>query len=451
MTLGELAELIPGATLAGNPETRFSHVTTDTRSIPDQAVFFALRGERFDAHDFAAQALEGGALALIVEKQLDLDVDQIIVADTRLALGAAAAGWRYRMKTPLIAVAGSNGKTTVTQMIASILAAAAGEEGRLATRGNLNNDIGLPLTLLRLRPEHRLAVVELGMNHPGEIEYLAGMAQPNVALVNNAQREHQEFLGSVEATAHENGSSISALPPDGIAVFPADDPCASIWHNLAANRQVLDFGFRRPAAVTASFAPSPVGMHLNLKTPQGLIEINLRLAGAHNAHNAAAAATAALAAGITPDRIRKGLESFSPVSGRGVIRDNGAGTTVIDDTYNANPDSVRAAIELLGTLAGTRILILGDMGEVGEQGPEFHKEIGEYARIQGVHALLALGDLSRSSVEAFNDHNESAGEHFSAIEPLIERALQCAIANTTILVKGSRFMKMERVVEALCS
>jgi UDP-N-acetylmuramoyl-tripeptide--D-alanyl-D-alanine ligase len=205
-------------------------------------VFFALRGDRFDAHDFADQAVAGGALALVVERALDLDIPRIVVPDTRLALGAAAAGWRARFDIPVIAVTGSNGKTTVTQMLASILAADAGEEARLATRGNLNNDIGLPLTLFRLRPGHRHAVVELGMNHPGEIAYLARMAQPTVAIVNNAQREHQEFMGTVEATAHENGAVIAALPAAGIAVFPADDACAPIWRELAGPRRHLDFG-----------------------------------------------------------------------------------------------------------------------------------------------------------------------------------------------------------------
>ena len=447
MTLGELANMIPDARLIGDNSLVFRDVSTDTRTLPPGCLFFCLRGERFDAHDFADQAVAGGAVALVVERRLDLDVPQIVVPDTRLALGSAAAGWRARFDIPVIAVTGSNGKTTVTQMLATILATAAGEAGRLATRGNLNNDIGLPLTLLRLRPEHRYAVVELGMNHPGEIAYLASIAQPTVALVNNAQREHQEFMGTVEATAHENGAAIDALPADGVAVFPNDDDCAQIWRQLSGDRRCLDFGFRQPAAVSARFHPAPGGLQLELTTPAGPIACRLQSSGAHNAHNAAAAASAALAAGIAPDVIRQGLEAFTPVNGRGVIRKAHGGATVIDDTYNANPDSVRAAIELLAALEGVRILVLGDMGEVGEQGPKFHAEIGGYAREQGLHALLALGGLTQASISAFND---PGGQHFVEIECLIEKARQLAGHGATVLVKGSRFMKMERVVQALC-
>ncbi len=334
-------------------------------------------------------------------------------------------------------------------MLAKILATAAGEDGRLATRGNLNNDIGLPLTLFRLLPEHRYAVVELGMNHPGEIAYLARLAQPTVALVNNAQREHQEFMGTVEATAHENGASISALPADGIAVFPADDPCAPIWRELAGTRRILDFGFRQAAAVQASFTTVAGGIALELQTPAGPLNLRLKLAGAHNAHNAAAAATAALAAGLAPEVIGRGLEAFTPVAGRGVIRRTAHGATLIDDTYNANPDSVRAAIDLLASQSGPGILVLGDMGEVGAQGPEFHAEIGHYARERGVEGLLALGELTRAAVSAYNDHDGQSGRHFDDIEALIGQARAGAVAGTTVLVKGSRFMKMERVVQAL--
>jgi len=449
-TLGELAQWIPGATLMGNPDLHFEQISTDTRNLPPHCVFFALRGDRFDAHDFADQAVAGGALALVVERALDLDIPQIVVSDTRLALGAAAAGWRARFAIPVIAVTGSDGKTTVTQMLASILAAAAGEEGRLATRGNLNNDIGLPLTLFRLRPEHRYAVVELGMNHPGEIAYLARMAQPTVAIVNNAQREHQEFMGTVEATAHENGAVIAALPADGTAVFPADDACAPIWRELAGPRHCLDFGLHQPASVTAIYESLADGMQLTLTLPAEVLEVHLRLVGAHNAHNATAAATAALAAGISHQAIKQGLEDFAPVSGRGVIRQTPGGATIIDDTYNANPDSVRAAIDLLASLEGSSILVLGDMGEVGEQGPEFHAEIGDYARERGLTALLALGELTRASVSAFKDGGHGGSKHFAALEELTEEARQLATPGTTLLVKGSRFMKMERVVQALC-
>lgn len=450
MTLAELAALIPQSVLHGEPAQTFSQVSTDTRALPGQCLFFALKGERFDAHDFAHEAVAQGAVGLVVRQRLALPVPQIVVPDTRLALGLAAAGWRKRFSLPLITVCGSNGKTTVTQMLASILAVACSECGRLATRGNLNNEIGVPLTLFRLGGQHRAAVIELGMNHPGEIDYLAQLAQPTVALVNNAQREHQEFMGTVEATAHENGASIAALPPDGVAVFPADDPCAPIWRTLAGERKIMDFGFVEPATVRARYTPAPQGMMLGLDTPLGSLEIPLQLVGAHNAHNAAAAATAALAAEIPPSAIMEGLSRFSPVAGRGVIRQTLSGATLIDDTYNANPDSVRAAIDLLAGLAAPRILILGDMGEVGLQGPEFHTEIGAYAREKGLDALLALGVLCQHAVAAFNRDEQQAGQHFADIESLVKAAEKAASAGGNLLVKGSRFMRMERVVQSLC-
>ncbi len=446
MRLSELTALIPQATLLGLDRT-FNEVSTDTRSLSDHALFFALRGERFDAHDFADQAIAQGAVALVVEKRLPIDAPQIIVEDTRAALGAAAAGWRARFKIPIISVTGSNGKTTVTQMLAAILLEEGGDEGRLATRGNLNNDIGLPLTLFRLRESHRYGVVELGMNHPGEIAMLATLAKPDVAVVNNAQREHQEFMGSVEATAHENGASISALPNSGVAVFPADDPCAPIWRQLAGDRTVMDFGFHHPAAVKAHFKRIPEGLELLLETPKGPLKCEVHLAGEHNAHNAAAAATAAIAAGIPLESIQKGLEGFKPVSGRGVMRRSIQGATVIDDSYNANPDSVRAAIDLLANQHGPAILVLGDMGEVGSMGAEFHREIGAYAFERGLRALLGHGDLCRHAIEAFEGPH---GRHFEAIDALIECAQDLASPGATLLVKGSRFMRMERVVKALC-
>ena len=386
MRLSDLTALIPQATLLG-PDRTFNEVSTDTRSLSDQALFFALRGERFDAHDFADQAIEHGAVALVVENRLPIDAPQIIVEDTRAALGAAAAGWRGRFKIPIISVTGSNGKTTVTQMLAAILLEECGEEGRLATRGNLNNDIGLPLTLFRLRKSHRYAVVELGMNHPGEIAALATLAKADVALVNNAQREHQEFMGSVEATAHENGASISALPKTGVAVFPADDPCAPIWRELAGERPVMDFGFHHPAAVKAQFKQIPEGLELHLETPKGRLKCEV------------------------------------------------------------NPDSVRAAIDLLANQNGPAILVLGDMGEVGSMGAEFHREIGAYAFERGLSALLGHGDLCRHAIEAFEGPH---GRHFEAIDALIDCAQDLASPGATLLVKGSRFMRMERIVKALC-
>ncbi|HEU0202155.1 MAG TPA: UDP-N-acetylmuramoyl-tripeptide--D-alanyl-D-alanine ligase [Burkholderiaceae bacterium] len=445
MTLAELALGLPGAVLHGDGTARFARVSTDTRSASAGCVFFALRGERFDAHDFVAEVVQRGAVGVVVERQLEVALPQIVVADTRRALGQAAATWRARFNMPVIAIAGSNGKTTVTQMIGHILAQAYGAANRLVTRGNLNNEIGVPLMLFELEARHRAAALELGMNHPGEIAWLAQIARPTVALVNNAQREHQEFMASVEATAVENGAAIAALPPDGTAVFPADDPCAPIWRELAGTRRVLDFARQGRAAVTAQYEPTVTGSRLVLATPRGEVEIDLGVPGVHNVHNALAATAATLAIGVAPEAIRAGLQAFAPVAGRGVRRVLANGAVLIDDSYNANPDSVRAAIDLLVTFAAPRVLILGDMGEVGAQGPQFHREVGSYARAGGIETLLVLGDATRETAAAFGPQAQS----FADVAPLIEAARVAATPNATLLIKGSRFMRMERVVAAL--
>ncbi|MDF9391953.1 MULTISPECIES: UDP-N-acetylmuramoyl-tripeptide--D-alanyl-D-alanine ligase [Methylococcus] len=445
MNLGELAKHIPDAKLSGDAETGFDGVSTDTRTIRPGALFFALRGNRFDAHDFIADAVDRGAAALVVERRIDTYLPQIVVPDGRKALGAAAAAWRAQFDMPLIAVAGSNGKTTVTQMIAAILAVAFGEERRLATRGNLNNDVGLPLMLFKLKAGHRIAVLELGMNHPGEIAYLASLARPTVALVTNAQREHQEFMASVEATAHENGSVIAALPPDGTAVFPADDACAGIWRELAGTRQVIDFARHGTAAVSGTFRASAGFTEVSITTPAGSWQATLPLAGEHNVHNALAATSATLAAGVPPAAVRQGLESFRPVAGRGVQLRTRTGARLIDDTYNANPDSVRAAIDMLAGFPQPRILALGDMGEVGAQGPEFHREIGRYARERDIDTLLGLGELCSEAVQTFGTN----GRHFGSMDQLIAALASADRPGATLLVKGSRFMQMERAVKAL--
>jgi UDP-N-acetylmuramoyl-tripeptide--D-alanyl-D-alanine ligase len=383
-------------------------------------------------------------VVLLVERALDLAVPQLVVGDSRRALGVAAAYWRERFSLPLIAVTGSNGKTTVTQMIGSILARAYGATQRHVTRGNLNNDIGLPLMLFELRSAHRAAALELGMNHPREIAYLAHLARPTVAVVNNAQREHQEFMATVEATAHENGAAIGALPPEGTAVFPADDACAPIWRRLAGTRRTLDFARHGDAAVTAQYTLRTDGARMAVATPVGEIDVNLPVPGEHNVHNALAATAAALAIGVPAAAIKAGLEAFAPVAGRGVRRTLPNGALLIDDSYNANPDSVRAAIDLLAQLPAPRVLVLGDMGEVGNDGPAFHREVGAYARERGIDTLLALGDATRDSVAAFG----AGAQHFEALEPLVT-AVQAAGADASLLVKGSRFMRMERVVAAL--
>jgi UDP-N-acetylmuramoyl-tripeptide--D-alanyl-D-alanine ligase len=356
---------------------------------------------------------------------------------------------------PLVAVTGSNGKTTVKEMIASIFAAAVGEKERLATTGNLNNDIGVPLTLLRLSGAHQLAVVELGMNHPDETELLAKFAEPTVAVVNNAQREHQEFMATVEAVALEHASVIHALKPTGVAVFPADDAYASIWRVAATGSRILDFALHTEtraveAAVTGKLVDKLGGNRLAIATPEGHLEVELKVLGAHNAHNALAATAAAIAAGVSLDAIGRGLEAFEPVKGRLQVKRAAlgelTGATVIDDTYNANPDSVRAAIDVLASRTSPRVLVLGDMGEVGDDGPAFHREVGAYAKERGIDALYTLGDAARDSAAAFG----AQALHAADVGELV-RALAGAGygVGATILVKGSRFMQMERVVAAL--
>ncbi|HEY9192311.1 MAG TPA: UDP-N-acetylmuramoyl-tripeptide--D-alanyl-D-alanine ligase, partial [Methyloversatilis sp.] len=375
----------------------------------------------------------------------------IRVPDTRIALGDIARAWRSRFTLPLIGVTGSNGKTTVKEMIAAILRAHAlavgwdADGAVLATRGNLNNDIGVPLMLLGLRDTHRMAVIEMGMNHPGEIAWLAGMAKPTVALVNNAQREHLEFMNSVAEVARENGDVFDTLDDSGIAVINADDDFAGYWIDRNRTRRVLRFGLTHAAEVTASATPEGLGFRLDLNGVFGTARITLRVPGLHNARNALCAATASLAAGADMAAVVWALSRFEGVKGRQQIRAGAAGSTIIDDTYNANPDSVRAAIDVLAQARGRRLLVLGDMGEVGDQGPAFHREAGLYARERGIHALHALGDAATHAVTAFGACAHHYTDH-AAIAAALRPSLD---ADTTVLVKGSRFMRMERISEAL--
>ena len=466
MTLAQAHALLPTATLVGDAATGFDRVHSDTRSVRAGDLFVALKGERFDAHSFLAAARASGAVAAIAEHGLEAaGLSGLQVADTQQALSDLARGWRASLHLPLIAVTGSNGKTTVTQMIATILRHWVGDAA-FATLGNLNNHIGVPLTLLRLRQDehtfHRVGVVELGMNHPGEIAALATLVAPAVALVNNAQREHQEFMASVAAVAHENGAVIDALGASGVAVFPADDDHAGVWHALAGARPMLTFALRGPADVTCTAHWSGTHWAVQLQTPVGTTALSLRVAGWHNVKNALAAATCALAAGCPLDAIRAGLDAFEPVKGRSQVRTferatatlRGATTavttqtvTLIDDSYNANPDSVRAAIDVLTSLPGPRWLVLGDMGEVGAHSVEFHTEVGAYAQTCGIDALWTAGSASRHAATAFAGarHFATTADLLGALAPALAQAPDCR----AVLVKGSRFMAMEQVVAAL--
>jgi MurE/MurF fusion protein len=445
-TLGEAASGIVGARVVGDAATSIWRVHSDTRTLRPGDLFVALRGERFDAHAFLVDAIGKGAAAALAEHGLaEAGLPGIEVADSRLALGQLAAAWRRRFELPLAAVTGSNGKTTVTQMIASIFRAWQGDAA-FATEGNFNNDVGVPLTLLRLRATHRAAVIELGMNHPGEIARLAAMVRPTVALVNNAQREHLEFMADVDAVARENGAVIEALGAAGIAVFPADDARASIWRTLAGTRRTITFADRGDADVTGSARAAGEGWHIAARTPQGEIAIELQAPGWHNVRNALAATATALAAGCPLAPIGTGLAAFRPVRGRSQRRRiawQGEARVLIDDSYNANPDSVRAAIDALAALPAPRWLILGDMGEVGAQGPAFHREVGAHAAAQGIESLWAAGPESANTAAPF-----AGARAFADVEALVA-ALAGAPPFAAVLVKGSRFMRMERVVAAL--
>jgi UDP-N-acetylmuramoyl-tripeptide--D-alanyl-D-alanine ligase len=438
----------------------FTGVATDSRALERGDLFVALKGGRFDGHDFVAQAFDRGAACAIVSVEraaaLEGRGSLLAVADSAAALGALAAYWRRRFTLPVIAIAGSNGKTTVKEMIAAILRAEFGPAGVLATAGNFNNHIGLPLSVLRLREAHRVAAFEIGMNHPGETAALASVAQPTIALINNAQREHQEFMRSVAEVAAEHAAVLNALPQDGVAVINADDDYASFWREVVGRRNAEGaslslhaFGLLASAAVSGRYRAEAWGSTLEVDSPAGATTVELRAPGRHNVANALAAIAAATAAGAGLAAVREGLGSFRPVAGRLDTKTGVAGVAIIDDTYNANPDSARAAIAVLGKARGSRWLVLGDMGEVGEDGPAFHREIGEFARAAGVDRLLTTGSLASHAVAAFGP----GGEHFPDVDALVS-ALRRELGSagtgaTTLLVKGSRFMRMERVVAAL--
>lgn len=418
------------------------NLQSDSRRLETGQVFLALRGESFDGHDYLSQVERAGACAAIVDqKNPDIALSQIALGDTRAALLQFGRAWRRQFDIPVIGVAGSNGKTTSKEMVASILSAWLGEDHRLATAGNLNNELGVPFTLLRLTHAHRAAVIELGMNHPGEIAVLSATALPTIALVNNAQREHQEFMVSVEAVARENGQVFKALPQSGVCVFPAEDEYAALWAEMSGERTTLRFGLTAQAEIWSdNIVADALGTSFVLHTPIGDRQIDLPVPGEHNLKNALAATACALAAGATLDAIATGLSSFKAVSGRMQPHRLPEGVIVIDDTYNANPDSVRAAIDVLSNLTAPRVLVLGDMGEVGDNGPAMHAEVGAYARQCGIDHLITLGDATRESARAFGE----AAVACETTEQVSDALARLEVKS--VLIKGSRFMRMERIV-----
>ena len=454
MDLKDVALAVGGA-LHGNA-VAFSGVTTDSRRVSAGDLFVAISGERFDGNQFVAEAAGRGAVAALTSRLVDagMPLPQVAVADTRAALGRLAAHWRGRFSLPLVALTGSNGKTTVKEMLASILAAHCdGHDPVLATEGNLNNDIGVPLTLFRLRESHRYAVIEMGMNHAGEIDYLTHIARPTVALVTNAHRAHVGILGSVDAIARAKGEIYGGLGPQGIAVVNEDDAFASLWKDLnkgtlspaptqgGGGRRIVTFGLSESADVRATFE----GRQVRIVTPVDAFAVMLQVAGEHNVRNALAACAAAHALEIPPHAMQAGLAAFAGVPGRLQRRAAPGGGVVIDDTYNANPESMKAAIRVLAAENGRRVFVMGDMGELGAGARELHAEVGAFARASGIEALLALGADSAAAAEAFGP----GARHFDSLEKLLEAASAEAASGASILVKGSRFMKMERIADAL--
>jgi len=425
----------------------FLGVTTDSRHVAHGDLFVALQGERLDGHQFVDQALAQGAVAAMVSDDQRIerrDARLILVDDTRLGLGRLAARWRERFAIPLVAVTGSNGKTTVKDMLAGCLRAAAGEAAVLATSGNLNNDIGVPLMLLRLRMQHRYAVIEMGMNHLGEIRYLTTLAAPTVAVVTNAGTAHIGELGSREAIAQAKGEIYEGLG-DGVAVINADDRFAGYWRGLNQGRSIVDFGLDRPAMVRGQYELTAGGSRMNVRAGDVNYPVQLQVPGLHNVRNALAACALAHVLHIPPEPVSGALIEFTGAKGRLQRMQCRGGGVLIDDTYNANPDSARAAIAVLASAAGTRVLVLGDMGELGEEGREMHRGVGEAARAAGIERLLTLGDLSEAATQAFG----KGAQHFREVDALCAALEAMTAPDTTVLVKGSRFMRMERVVARL--
>ena len=439
MQLSEAAQLLAGSFTGA--DSKFTGVSTDTRQLLPGALFFALQGPNFDGHGFIETAREQGAVAAAVVHPSESALPQIEVADTRLALGSLSAHWRQQFTLPLVGITGSNGKTTVRAMTAAILSQCG---DTLATQGNLNNDIGLPLTLARLGAADRFAVLEMGANHPGEIDYLAGLARPTIAIVTNAGPAHLEGFGDLQGVAQAKGEMFSRLGKDGVAVINADDTFAPLWRELAAHCQIVEFGLQG-ADVTADWQGDASGSDVQLQSPAGNINFHLALPGRHNVMNALAATAAALAAGAGLDAVKAGLETLSQVAGRFNVHSLPGDITLIDDTYNANPESLQVALDVLALAQGDSWLVLGDMGELGADAAALHGAAGRQAREAGVSRLYGLGELAQVAVNAF----EGPGGAYATLDELLAVLQRELNGPLHILVKGSRRMRMERVVAAL--
>jgi len=446
LLLSEISAAVDGQLLGADRE--ICGISIDTRSLVAGDLYVAIRGHAFDGHDFAANAAQAGAEALMVERILDCELPQIVVSDTRLALAEVAGYWRRGLPVKVAGVTGSNGKTTVKEMIAAIFAT---QGDTLATRGNLNNDIGVPLTLLRLNPQHRFAVIEMGANHPGEIAYTSRYAQADVSVITNVGPAHIEGFGSVQGVAEAKGEIFRSLGPQGVTVLNRDDPFYDFWlRNCVAGRRSVSFGFNREADVRAEGVSSGLGPNgfdtaFDLIWAGGTARIRLALAGKHNVKNALAAAAVALQFGIDIDDIKRGLEAMQPVTGRMQALLGKKGNTVIDDTYNANPASLQAALDAVDHCGKPVWLALGAFGELGSDSAALHAQMGKVIKAKSVQRLFATGELARHTVQAFGD----GGQFFERQADLIEALVAEASGDEIILIKGSRAQKMENVVAAL--
>jgi UDP-N-acetylmuramoyl-tripeptide--D-alanyl-D-alanine ligase len=432
-----------GAELFGQ-DVKFSGVEIDSRKVSPSSLFVALAGAHHDGHDHLDEAQSRGAAAAFVARPVPASLPLLIAEDTVTALGCLAAALRQRFQLPVIAVLGSNGKTTVKEMIAAILRQKEGD-AVLATQGNQNNALGVPLTLFRLSSQHRAAILELGANGYGEIAYLSNMAKPDIAVITNAGLDHLAGFGGREGAASANGEVFSAMAGNGIAVLNGDDECLAIWRQQAGDRPRLRFGFNPDVEVRGNWQPRLDGGDLTIESPWGRIQTPLHLMGSHNALNALAAAAACLALDVEPEKIAAGLASVQPVAGRLQSRFGACGACIIDDTYNANPSSLAAALDTLSTMPGKKLLVLGDIAELGDEADAWHGWAGQAARSAGVVALFAVGNLARLAAKSFGE-----GAHYLTDSQYLVRALLPRLRpDVNVLVKGSRCMAMERIVAEL--
>jgi UDP-N-acetylmuramoyl-tripeptide--D-alanyl-D-alanine ligase len=443
MSLQQVADCV-----AADPvgDAMIGRVCTDTRAIRGGDLFVALSGEHFDGNDFVEQAKQKGAVAAVVSRQPNCELPHVQVRDTQKALGLIALHNRRQFTGKLVALTGSAGKTSCKEMLAAMLSLC-GET--LATEGNLNNEIGVPLTLLKIATEHRFAVVEMGAAKAGDIAYLCDFVEADIAVLTNAMAAHIEGFGSLDQVARTKGEIFEGLVDGGLAVINADSPYAEQWHRQAKNKQVLTFSLENPGAdffAKQIQLSAECGSVFVLSTPQGEVTVELALLGRHNIANAIAASAAATAAGASLQQVAAGLKKVRPVAGRLHTRKAEAGFAVIDDSYNANPGAVKAAIDVLVEFSGQRYLVLGDMAELGDDSARLHREVGAYAKQQGVDTLLALGEFSESLVEGFGKNAKA----FTSKQTLIDYC-QSLDAVDVMLVKGSRSAGMEQLVEALCS